>query len=98
MARSGRPRINLEKKILAEMSEEIAQGEAMIASKIDLNRPGILASEAACLVLRIERGADPQAGQGTATSQRLNRYARMHGPPGMWRGAREFLEEFVQSY
>jgi hypothetical protein len=54
--------------------------------------------EAACLVLEIERGTDPQTVQGTAIFRTINQYARAHGPHGKWRSARDFLEEFIQHY
>jgi hypothetical protein len=98
MARPGHPRANLEEKILADMAEHEKQLEAIVAEKIDFNRPSILTFEAACLVLRIERGADPQAVRGTAIFRTINQYAQAHGPHGRWRGARDFLEEFIQHY
>jgi hypothetical protein len=98
MARPGHPRANLEEKILADMAEHEKQLEAIVAGKIDFNRPSILTFEAACLVLRIERGADPQAVRGTAIFRTINQYAQAHGPHGRWRGARDFLEEFIQHY
>jgi hypothetical protein len=98
MARPGRPRVNLEKKILADMAEHEKQLEAIVAEKIDFNRPSILTFEAAYLVLAIERGTDPQTVQGTAIFRTINQYARAHGPHGRWYGARDFLEEFIQHY
>src|SRR5262249_45685704 len=96
--RSGRPRVDLEKKILADMAEHEKQLEAIVAENTDINRPSILTFEAACLVLAIERGADPQTVQGTAIFRTINQYAQVHGPHGKWRGARDFLEEFIVHY
>jgi hypothetical protein len=96
--RSGRPRVNLEQQILADMSAREKQAEEIVAQKIDSNTPSIMAFEAACLLLAVERGADPKTVQGTAIFQKINQYARAHGPHGKWRGACDFLEEFIQHY
>jgi hypothetical protein len=90
--------VDLEEKILADMAEHEKQVEATVAEKMDFNRPSILTFEAACLVLAIERGTDAQIVQGKAIFRTINHYARAHGPHGRWRGARDFLEKFIQHY
>ena len=96
--RSGRPRVNLEEQILEDMSAREKQAEEIVAQKINSNTPGIMAFEAACLLLAIERGADPKAVQGTAIFKKINRYAWKNGPHGKWLGSRDFLEEFIRTH
>jgi hypothetical protein len=88
----------LEQLILADESKHHREMEEIVAQSINLNTPSIMAFEAACLLLQIERGADPQIVQATAIFRTINRYARAHGPHGRWRRARDFLEEFIQHY
>jgi len=77
------------------------QAEQIVAQEIDLNTPSIMAFEAACLLCAIERGTDPQKIYGTPIFKRINQYARKNGPHGKWpgfHGARDFLEDFIQTH
>jgi hypothetical protein len=83
--RPGRPRTNLEEKILAEMSANEKQAEEIVAKKINSNTPTIMAFEAACLLLEIEAGAAPAAIQRKPVFQKINQFAKKNGPHGEWR-------------
>jgi hypothetical protein len=80
------------------MSAREKQAEEIVAQKINSNTPDIMAFEAACLLLAIERGADPKTIQGTAIFKKINQYARAHGPKGKWLRSRDFLEEFISAH
>src|SRR5438128_4916439 len=60
MARSGRPRANLEKAILAEMSENLKRIAVMVAEKLKSSEHSRarMTFEAACLLLILEHGTD----------------------------------------
>ena len=53
--RPGRPRTNLERKILAAMSADEKQAEEIVARRINSNTPSIMAYEAACLRLGLKK-------------------------------------------
>src|SRR5262245_42445051 len=96
--RSGRPRTNLEEKILAEMSENVKQAAEIVAKTINLNTPSFMAFEAACLLLQIEAGAVSATIQRKPIFQKVNQFAKENGPHGKWPGphaVRDFLEEFL---
>ena len=94
--RTGRQRVNLEKKVLAEMSAQDKQLQAVIARKINFNTPGSMAFEAASLLLRY--GTDSRKIELTPIYHTINKYARKQGPHGRWRDACDFLEEFIQHH
>jgi hypothetical protein len=96
--RPGRPRINLEQLILADESKHQREMEDLVAQKINSNTPTIMAFEAACLLLEIERGADPKDIQRRAIFRKVNRYAEKNGPHGKWLRLRDFLEEFINAH
>src|SRR5882724_11769208 len=58
---SGRPRANLAQRILADSSAHRNKMERLVAQQINHDTPGIMAWEAACLLLAIERGTDNTA-------------------------------------
>ena len=98
MERSGRPRVNLKKQILTDMSAREKHAEDIVAQKINVNTPWIMSFEAACLLLEIERGADPKNIQSRAIFQKINQYAKKNGPHGKWLRPRNFLEDFIQTH
>ena len=98
MARSGRPRVNLKRRILPAMGIDEKQAEQIVAQKINVNTPSIMAFEAACLLLAIERGADPKSIQARPIFQKIRKCARNNEPRGKWPGARSFLEEFINTH
>jgi hypothetical protein len=98
---TGRRRVNLEQQILEDMSALEKQAQEIVAQKIDFNTPSIMAFEAACLLRAIELGTDPQKIYSTPIFKRINQYARKNGPHGKWpgfHGARDFLEDFIQTH
>jgi hypothetical protein len=107
--RSGRPRANLEQKFLG-MSEHHKDIEALLTGAaawtpdegitwVTLpDAPRIMAFEAACLLLAIERGTDPRSILFRPIFQKIKQYACNNGPHGKWRTARDFLEQFINMY
>jgi hypothetical protein len=91
--RFGRPRANLEKRVLAEMSAQDKQLEAIIAGKINFNTLGNMVFEAASLLLNYR--ADPRKIELTPIYHTIYRCAQKRGPHGRWRDACDFLEEFI---
>jgi hypothetical protein len=96
--RPGRPRVNLEQLILADDSKHLREMEELVGQSINLNTPSIMAFEAACLLLAIERGADSKSIHIRPIFQKINQYAQKNGPHGKWRSARDFLEEFLNTH
>lgn len=96
--RPGRSRINLEQLILADQSKHHREMEELVAQSINLNTPSIMAFEAACLLLAIERGADRKSIQIRPIFQKINKYAKNNGPHGKWLSSRDFLEGFIDTH
>ena len=96
--RPGRPRTNLEETILAEMSADEKKAEEIVVQKINPNTRRIMAFEAACLLLEVESGADPNDIQSRAIFKKINQYAKKNGPHGRWLRLRDFLEEFIGTH
>jgi hypothetical protein len=96
--RPGRPRTNLERKILAEKAANEKHAEEIVAQKINSNTPSIMAFKAACLLRQIEGGTHHLAIESTPIFQKINQYAQENGPHGKWCSARGLLEEFVKRH
>jgi len=96
--RPGRPRTNLEAKILGEMSASEKKAEEIVAKAINSNTPSIMSFEAAQLLLAIEGGVHHLAIESTPIFQKINQFARQNGPRGKWPSARDFLEEFLGTH
>jgi hypothetical protein len=95
--RPGRPRTNLERKILAEKAANEKHAEEIVAQKINSNTPSIMAFKAACLLRQIEGGTHHLAIESTPIFQKINQYARENGPHGEWFTC-DFLKEFINTY
>jgi hypothetical protein len=103
IVRLGRPRVNLEQKILADMSEHDRRIEAILRQKVNLNRPFIWAFEAACLLLALERGTRLEKIRLEAEIPKFNNWAKLHGPRDngprdKCPDAREFLKSFIEAH
>ncbi len=97
--RTGRPRANLEQKVLADMSAHHKEMEALVAQKLNLNRPGIIAFEAACVLLTLERGSAFQKARCEPLIRRLKKtkWASSIDPHTKLSDA-NFLERFIQTH
>jgi hypothetical protein len=80
------------------MSAHEKQAEEIVAQQINSNTPGIMAFEAAHLLLAIEGGTHHLAIESTPIFQKINQYAQQNGPHGKWPSARDFLEEFLRTH
>jgi hypothetical protein len=79
------------------MSASQKQAEGIVAQNINHNTPGIMAFEAACLLLEIEAGEAPATIQRRPIFQKINQFAKKNGPHGEWR-VRDFLKEFLKTH
>ena len=101
MARSGRPRANLEKAILAEMSENLKRIAVMVAEKLKSSEHSRarMTFEAACLLLILEHGTDYEKARCEPLIRRLRetKWGQSNDPYRKLPD-RDFLEDFIQYY
>jgi hypothetical protein len=100
MARSGRPRANLEQKILAEISEDEKRLQVEVSETLrdTADSPGQMAFAAACVLHTIESGNDLQKTYCQSVVDWLLNWARLNGPHGKWRSKRDFLTDFIETH
>jgi hypothetical protein len=98
MARPGRPRTPLEKKLLAEMSADEENLASIVGKKLQKSEraPFRLAFEAACVLLTLERGSKYQKALCEPLVSKVKEWARATGPRGEWPNDRTFLQAFIE--
>jgi len=96
--RPGRPRTNLARKILAEMSDDEKRLEAIVPERLG-SSAWRMAYEAACLRLILEKGSAFEIARCEPLIKKLRetKWARANDPSG-WFSDREFLERFVEAH
>jgi hypothetical protein len=100
MARPGRPPINRENKILAEMSEDEKRLEVMIGEKLRNSErsPVRMTFEAACVLYTLECGSEYQKARCKPIIRQLLKFARLNGPHGRWTSDHDFLTCFIRKH
>src|SRR5262245_51120375 len=99
--RPGRPRTNLQKMILAEMSQDHERFKAIVGQRLGSlpGSPWRIAFEAACLRLTLEKGTPFQKAVCAARikKHRGSKWAHANDPREHL-SDREFLERFVEAH
>ena len=99
MARPGRPRANLEQKILAEMAEGEKRLEAEIRKLRNSERsPRRMPFEAACVLWTLENGSEYQKACCEPIIRQLRKFAQLNGPHGAGNSDRDFLACFIEKH
>ena len=96
--RPGRPRTNLARKILADMSDDEKRLEAIVPERLG-SSAWRMAYEAACLRLILEKGSAFEIARCEPLIKKLRKtkWARANDPSGRF-SDREFLERFVEAH
>ena len=96
--RSGRPRVNLEQQVLAEMSASEERLEALLPKRLLSLTLGMV-YEAACSRLTLEKGTLLQKAACAPLVEKLRgtKWARANDPSGRL-SDREFLDRFIETH
>jgi hypothetical protein len=96
--RPGRPRKNLARKILGDMSDDEKRLEAIVPERLG-SSAWRMAYEAACLRLILEKGSAFEIARCEPLIKKLRKtkWARANDPSGRF-SDREFLERFVEAH
>src|SRR5436305_15086012 len=99
MARSGRPRANLEQKILAEISADEKRLQVEVSEKLrdTADSPWQMAVTAAFALHTLESGNDLQKAYCQSVIEWLLNWARLNGPHGKWRTRHDYLTHVIET-